>query len=141
MFFASTAGIPPVASITALLLWAAPPVHAADVLMDREPQATINKHPAQRSQQGVIAVERERLVLIGNQLAHIGQQVDAIGDIVRSYPPQNARYHFDYAQMKADIARVKAGIDAYLNPSRTQPRDVGELPAYYTREAREDETQ
>lgn len=151
MFFASSAGIPPVAIIAACLLWAAPQAHADDALMAGEPQAAINGLPAQGSQQGVIVVERERtsltltvvsavdreretLALIVNRLAHIGQQADATGRTVRSNPPQNTRYHFDYALFAADLRRMQAGIHAYLNPTRTQPRDVGELPADYTRE-------
>ncbi|MCL2590237.1 MAG: hypothetical protein FWD67_04975 [Betaproteobacteria bacterium] len=140
MKLASSAGILPAASITALL-WVCPPAHALDDSTTVEPPVVVGRQPAQGSQQGVSAVEREResLALIVNRLAHIGREADAIGHIVRSSPPQLTRYHFDYARLQADLRRMQAGIHAYLNPTRTQPRDVGELPADYTREAGEDE--
>jgi RAQPRD family integrative conjugative element protein len=92
--------------------------------------------PAARAE---VALERERLTLIARQLAHIDRQVDALQGIVLSHPPSGTRYHFDYARMRADLARVRGGVDSYLNPSRTQPREAGELIADYTREAHGDE--
>lgn len=44
------------------------------------------------------------------------------------------RYHFDYAQLLADLARVRAGIQAHLTPSRAQPRDPAELAGDYRTE-------
>src|SRR6218665_2692959 len=38
------------------------------------------------------------------------------------------RYHFDYPRLLADLARVRAGIQDHLTPSRAQPRDPSELP-------------
>ncbi|MCL1861746.1 MAG: RAQPRD family integrative conjugative element protein [Proteobacteria bacterium] len=141
MKLASSAGILPVASITALLLWAATLAHAGDDFTTVEPPVVADGLPAQGSQQGVSAVERERetLALIVNRLAHIGREAGATGRIVRSVPPQFTRYHFDYAQLQADLTRIEKGIHAYLNPTRTQPRDVGVLPADYTHEALEGE--
>jgi len=80
------------------------------------------------------AIERERLVRIERQLAHVERQLDETQGIVLSLPPGKSRYHFDYARMKTDLARVRAGVSAYLNPSRTQPRDPDALISDYTRE-------
>lgn len=44
------------------------------------------------------------------------------------------RYHFDYPRLLADLARVRAGIQAYLTPSRAQPRDPSELVGDYRTE-------
>lgn len=41
------------------------------------------------------------------------------------------RYHFDYPRLLADLARVRAGIQGYLTPSRAQPRDLSELAGDY----------
>ncbi|MCL1861879.1 MAG: raqprd family integrative conjugative element protein [Proteobacteria bacterium] len=78
------------------------------------------------------APERERLTLITRQLAHIDRQINEVERIALSTPA--GRFHFDYSQLRTDLRRVQAGIHAYLNPSRTQPRDAGELPADYIRE-------
>ena len=44
------------------------------------------------------------------------------------------RYHFDYPRILADLARMRAGIQAYLTPSRAQPRDPSELAGDYRTE-------
>ncbi|AZY53469.1 RAQPRD family integrative conjugative element protein [Bordetella avium] len=44
------------------------------------------------------------------------------------------RYHFDYPRLLADLARLRAGIQAYLTPSRAQPRDPSELVGDYRTE-------
>ena len=44
------------------------------------------------------------------------------------------RYHFDYPRLLADLARVRAGIQAHLTPSRAQPRDPSELAGDYRSE-------
>jgi RAQPRD family integrative conjugative element protein len=41
------------------------------------------------------------------------------------------RYHFDYPRLLADLARVRAGIEDHLTPSRAQPRDPHTLAAHY----------
>lgn len=41
------------------------------------------------------------------------------------------RYYFDYPRLLADLARVRAGIQDYLAPSRAQPRDPAELAGDY----------
>lgn len=44
------------------------------------------------------------------------------------------RYHFDYPRLMADLARVRAGIQGHLTPSRAQPRDPSELAGDYRTE-------
>lgn len=42
------------------------------------------------------------------------------------------RYFFDYPRLAGDIARIRHGLQAYLTPSRAQPRDPVELSGQYT---------
>ena len=44
------------------------------------------------------------------------------------------RYNFDYPRLLADLARVRAGIQAHLTPSRAQPREPPELAGDYRTE-------
>ncbi|NNA99287.1 conjugal transfer protein [Pseudomonas gessardii] len=46
------------------------------------------------------------------------------------------RYFFDYQRLAGDIARIRLGLEAYLTPSRAQPRDPVELSGQYTTEGR-----
>lgn len=41
------------------------------------------------------------------------------------------RYYFDYSRLLADLARVRAGIEIHLSPSRAQPRDPVALSGDY----------
>lgn len=50
-------------------------------------------------------------------------------------PNSASRYHFDYARLHADIARIRAGIEDYLSPRRAQPRDPDALSGEYRRES------
>jgi len=47
------------------------------------------------------------------------------------------RYYFDYPRLLADLAQVRTGVQAYLTPSRAQPRDVSELSGDYRSEAQQ----
>ena len=53
--------------------------------------------------------------------------------------PERARYHFDYAQLRADLKRVRAGLEDYLVPQRAQPRDPVPLAGDYVRHDRADD--
>jgi len=44
------------------------------------------------------------------------------------------RYYFDYPRLLADLVRVRTGVQAYLTPSRAQPRDVTDLSDDYRSE-------
>lgn len=48
------------------------------------------------------------------------------------------RYHFDYPRLLGDLARVRAGIQSHLAPSRAQPRDPAELRGDYRQESAPD---
>jgi len=70
------------------------------------------------------------------ELAATLRQLDAlernISDSAAHAPVQpGERYHFDYPRLLADLARVRTGIQAYLTPSRAQPRDLSELAGDY----------
>ena len=67
------------------------------------------------------------------------RQLDAlertVADSAARAPIQpGERYHFDYPRLLADLARVRAGIQAHLTPSRAQPRDASELIGDYRTE-------
>lgn len=67
------------------------------------------------------------------------RQLDALERTVKDSSVQTAiqpgeRYHFDYPRLLADLARVRAGIQAHLTPSRAQPRDPSELAGDYRTE-------
>lgn len=73
------------------------------------------------------------------ELAALLRQLDMAERIARSAetltPNGDSRYHFDYARLHADIARIRAGIEDYLHPKRAQPRDPDELSGDYRRES------
>lgn len=68
------------------------------------------------------------------QLALVLRQLDAIERTALNSQELSAtgvRYHFDYARLHADVERVRAGIQEYLNPPRAQPRELGPLSGSY----------
>lgn len=76
------------------------------------------------------AHERNRLGgllrLLDTMARQVNTQATQPGD-------EHARFHFDYAQLSADLERVRQGIEHYLSPSRAQPRVLPELTGHYTR--------
>jgi RAQPRD family integrative conjugative element protein len=54
-------------------------------------------------------------------------------------PPGRARYHFDYARLRADLKRVRTGVQDFLVPQRAQPRDPVPLAGDYLRRDRTDD--
>ncbi|VFR19673.1 Candidate type III effector Hop protein [plant metagenome] len=73
------------------------------------------------------------------ELAAALRQLDAlertVADSAAHAPIQpSERYHFDYPRLLADLARVRAGIQFHLTPSRAQPRDPSELAGDYRTE-------
>lgn len=66
------------------------------------------------------AVEREQLAALVRQL----ELVDRLSEQAATIAPlDRARYHFDYARLREDVKRVRAGVQDYLAPQRAQPRD------------------
>ena len=76
--------------------------------------------------------QRQELVAALRQLNALERTV---ADSAARAPIQpGERYHFDYPRLLADLARVRAGIQAHLTPSRAQPRDPSELASDYRTE-------
>ncbi|MHB1371424.1 MAG: integrative conjugative element protein, RAQPRD family [Pseudomonadaceae bacterium] len=76
------------------------------------------------------ALEREQLAVLARQL----DLVDRLAEHAASIAPQvRARYHFDYAQLRADLKRIRTGVQDYLVPQRAQPRDPVPLIGDYVR--------
>lgn len=85
-----------------------------------------------RAQADDATPERARLAAALRQLDALERTV-AHGAARSSVTP-GERYHFDYPRLQADLARVRAGIQAHLMPSRAQPRDPSELAGDYRTE-------
>ncbi|BCR25515.1 RAQPRD family integrative conjugative element protein [Pseudomonas aeruginosa] len=83
-----------------------------------------------------VAMEREQLTALARQL----DLIDRIAEHAASTAPQErARYHFDHARLRADLKRVRAGLQDYLVPQRAQPRDPVPLAGDYVRRDRADD--
>lgn len=69
------------------------------------------------------------------QLATIERQLDTVDRLAaqsEQLPDSGSTHeHFDYARLHADIARVREGIQDYLNPRRPLPRDPFTLVGHY----------
>lgn len=68
-------------------------------------------------------------------LGTILRQLDVLDRLVQqsalSATSGGGRYHFDFARLRNDIARIRAGIEDYLSPRRAQPRDPNALNGDY----------
>lgn len=83
-----------------------------------------------------LASEREQLAALARQLDLIDRLAEHAANTA---PQERARYHFDYAQLRADLKRVRAGLEDYLVPQRAQPRDPVPLAGDYVRRDRADD--
>jgi len=82
------------------------------------------------AQAGDTATEHADLASVLRELALIERlALDA-----QAVASTDSRYHFDYARLNADIARVRTGINDYLTPPRAQPRDPLVLSGTYRQE-------
>ena len=74
------------------------------------------------------------------QLAALARQLDLLDRLAEhaanTAPQERARYHFDYARLRADLKRVRAGLQDYLVPQRAQPRDPVPMAGDYVRRDR-----
>lgn len=76
------------------------------------------------------ALEREQLATLVRQL----DLIDRLAEHTANAAPQtSARYHFDYVRLRADLKRIRAGMQDYLVPQRAQPRDPIPLTGDYVR--------
>ncbi|WP_410480131.1 RAQPRD family integrative conjugative element protein [Pseudomonas sp. DCA-1] len=97
------------------------PIFLVTALLGQSPMA-LGESPAQR--QELVAALRQLDALertVADSAAHASIQ-------------PGERYHFDYPRLLADLARMRAGIQAHLTPSRAQPRDTSELAGGYRTE-------
>lgn len=69
------------------------------------------------------------------QLAAVARQIDLADRLAEqtanTAPQDRVRHHFDYARLRADLKRVRAGVQDYLVPQRAQPRDPVPLTGDY----------
>jgi RAQPRD family integrative conjugative element protein len=70
------------------------------------------------------------------ELSLILKQLDTVDVLARRAEASSAagadeRYRFDYSRLARDIERIRQGVQGYLSPSRSQPRDPGELVGDY----------
>lgn len=85
---------------------------------------------------GDATAEHEQLAALARQL----DLIDRLAEHATSTAPQaRARYHFDYARLRADLQRVRTGLQDYLVPQRAQPRDPVPLAGDYVRRERADD--
>jgi len=77
------------------------------------------------------------------QLAALARQLDLIDRLVEhattTAPQARARYHFVYARLRADLKRVRTGVQDFLVPQRAQPRDPVPLAGDYLRRDEQEE--
>ncbi|WP_123487417.1 integrative conjugative element protein, RAQPRD family [Pseudomonas brassicacearum] len=70
------------------------------------------------------------------QLSLVQQQLDTLERLAKraeaaSTAEHTDRYRFDYPRLNRDIQRIRLGVQSYLSPSRSQPRDPAELVGDY----------
>ncbi len=82
------------------------------------------------------ASEHEQLAALARQLNLIDRLAEHAANTA---PQERARYHFDYVRLRADLQRVRAGLQDYLVPRRAQPRDPVPLAGDYVRRDRADD--
>jgi RAQPRD family integrative conjugative element protein len=81
-------------------------------------------------------LEREQLAALARQLDLIDRLVEHAANTA---PQARARYHFDYARLRADLKRVRTGVQDFLVPQRAQPRDPIPLTGDYLRRDEQEE--
>ena len=80
--------------------------------------------------------EREQLAALARQL----DLIDRLAEHAATTAPQaRARYHFDYARLRADLKRVRTGVQDFLVPQRAQPRDPVPMAGAYLRRDEQEE--
>ena len=92
--------------------------------------ATITRQPAVAADAADNAAEREMLAAVTRQLELLDRPAERGATTA---PQERSRYHFDYARLRADLQRMRAGVRDYLVPQRAQPRDPVPLAGDYTR--------
>jgi len=104
--------------------------HAIAALLAALLLAAAGLQPAVAADAADNAAEREMLAAVTRQL----ELLDRLAERGATTAPQErSRYHFDYARLRADLQRMRAGVRDYLVPQRAQPRDPVPLAGDYTR--------
>ena len=85
---------------------------------------------------GDATAEHEQLAALARQLNLIDRLAEHAANTA---PQERARYHCDYVRLRADLQRVRAGLQDYLVPQRAQPRDPVPLAGDYVRRDRADD--
>ena len=85
---------------------------------------------------GDATAEHEQLAVLARQLNLIDRLAEHAANTA---PQERARYHFDYVRLRADLKRVRVGLQDYLVPQRAQPRDPVPLAGDYVRRDRADD--
>lgn len=83
------------------------------------------------------ATEPERLAVLVRQLDLFARLAEHSALLPQQ---EGSRHHFDYARLREDLERVRAGIQDYLSPQRAQPRDPVTLVGDYRRESAVEDT-
>ena len=79
-------------------------------------------------------LEREQLAALARQIELADRLANHLADQAASTAlPERARYRFDYARLRADLKRIRVGVQDYLVPQRAQPRDPVPLTGDYVR--------
>ncbi|EBG6450384.1 conjugal transfer protein [Salmonella enterica] len=76
--------------------------------------------------------EREELALSLSQLSQTEASLHRAQQSART--GINERYYFDYPRILNDITTLRSGIENYLTPARSQPRDTATLVGQYREE-------
>jgi|AntDeeMetageno51_2_1112566.scaffolds.fasta_scaffold08745_2 RAQPRD family integrative conjugative element protein len=87
-------------------------------------------HPAHAADD---APEREQLAALVRQIELADRLADHLAEQAVAAPQERARYHFDYVRLRADLQRVRTGLQDYLVPQRAQPRDPVPMSGDYVR--------
>jgi len=85
---------------------------------------------------GDATAEHEQLAALARQLNLIDRLAEHAANTA---PQERARYHFDYVRLRADLKRVRVGLQDYLVPQRAQPRDPVPLAGDYVHRDRADD--
>lgn len=80
------------------------------------------------------AAEKDELASVLRQLDQVQASLErARVAAAQADPAEQGRFFFDYRQATSDLNTIRAGIDRYLEPSRSQPR-ASSVSGNYRRE-------
>ncbi|HDX8938036.1 MULTISPECIES: integrative conjugative element protein, RAQPRD family [Klebsiella] len=83
----------------------------------------------------VQAAEKDELASAQRQLDQVQASLErARVAAAQADPAEQGRFFFDYRQATSDLNTIRAGIDRYLEPSRSQPR-ASSVSGNYRRES------